>query len=196
MYEQFLQAAQHIFFLIGLAASGYKTYHVVLNINTFTWGEITRLSERIITNMKKDMYVPDVIVGVGRGGAVLGAMLSGNAYVPNKAHNIPIIVIDRIYQWQGGQRIEVKNKMIDLTPLAGKKVLLVAGDVSSGDTMKYYIAELSSLGVEEIKTAALVKSVTSTYQPTYWGREIAGQFRMPWMYRGKNYIRDSRGPST
>jgi hypoxanthine-guanine phosphoribosyltransferase len=101
-----------------------------------------------------------------------------------------------MYKWQDGQRTEVSNDLIDLEPLAGKRVLLVAGDVLSGGTMKFHRDELKRVGVAEVRTACMVKGATATLQPDFFGKEIPADFRMPWMYKGYGYVRDSRRPAS
>jgi hypothetical protein len=45
-----------------------------------------------------------------------------------------------------------------------------------------------------IKTSCLVKGVTASFAPDYVGKVIPGDFKMPWMYKGYGYVRDSRKP--
>lgn len=188
------QIGQYVLLGVGLAVTLYKTYNTIINFKSFSWRDVDAMSKRIINIMSNDMYIPDVIVGIGRGGAIVGALLSGNMAIPNKKQNIPLLGVDRIYEWRNGRRIELHNPMVELGALAGKRVLLVAADVSSGDTMKMYLQTLREQGVSEIKTAALLKNVAATFKPDYYAREIAGTFRMPWMYRGYGYVLDSRKP--
>jgi pyrimidine operon attenuation protein/uracil phosphoribosyltransferase len=101
-----------------------------------------------------------------------------------------------MYTWEDGLRRETPNDLVDLRPLAAKRVLLVAGDILSGGTMRFHLDKLADLGVSEMQTACLVKGVAATVQPDFFGKEITADFRMPWMYRGYGYVRDSRRPST
>ena len=112
----------------------------------------------------------------------------------SETRNIPILGVDRIYDWRNGQRTEVENKMVDFSPLAGKTVLLVAADVLSGGTMKFFIKQIETVKPAALKTGCLVKGITSTLHPDYIGREIPADFVMPWMYKGYGYVRDSRKP--
>lgn len=189
-----LDIAGYLLAFVGFLATLYKTVDVWINLRRFSWKEVDKLTKKLIRQISDDMFVPDVIVGIGRGGSILGALLSGNLRTPGKNRNVPLLVVDRIYEWINGERVEVENKMIDFSPLAGKKVLLVAGDVLTGGTMKFFLHEIESVGVKEIKTACLVKGVASTYHPDYFGKEITGDFHMPWMYKGYGYVRDSRKP--
>ncbi len=48
----------------------------------------------------QDNYYPTLIVGIGRGGSIVGALISGTL------GNVPILVIDRVYEWTAHQRKE------------------------------------------------------------------------------------------
>ncbi len=193
--KEILDILGYILAIIGFLATLFKTIDIWINFRSFKWKEVDKLTKNLIKQISDDMFVPDIIVGIGRGGSILGALFSGNLHVPDKKKNITLLGIDRIYEWHNGERIEIKNKMIDLSPLKNKKILLVAGDVLAGGTMKFFLHQIEAVGVELIKTACLVKSVTASYQPDYYGKEISGDFRMPWMYKGYGYSRDSRRPT-
>lgn len=194
--KDILEWAGYILAAIGFGVTIYKTVEVWLNLKRFSWSEVDKYSKVLIKKMSKDFFVPDVIVGIGRGGAIVGSILSGNIVVPTckKERNIPILGVDRLYEWQHGTRVEIDNKMVDFSPLAEKKVLLVAGDVLTGGTMKFYVQQLEQAKVAELRTGCLVKGVAATFRPDYFGKEIPADFNMPWMYKGYGYSRDSRKP--
>lgn len=185
------------YFLSGIAclAGLYKAINVWLNLKNFSWSDVDKYAKIVIKKISCDYFVPDVIVGIGRGGSIFGSILSGNINTPcHKERNIPILGVDRLYEWDHGERVEIENKMVDFAPLGGKKVLLVAGDVLTGGTMKFYVHQLEQINPSELKTACLVKGVAATFQPDYFGKEIPADFNMPWMYKGYGYSRDSRKP--
>ena len=187
----------YLFALIGFAATIYKTIQVWVNLKILSWSDVDKYSKKIIKKIRNTGFKPDVIVTIGRGGAVLGAILSGNTSVhkdKNKKSNIPILGVDRMYKWENNCRHEIPNDMVSFNPLVGQKVLLVAGDILSGGTMKFHFEQLEDVGVKEIRTACIVKGASSTLHPDYFGKEILADFRMPWMYKGYGYIRDSRKP--
>ncbi len=195
--KDILEWAGYVLAVIGFGATIYKTVEVWLNLKSFSWGDVDKYSKVLIKKISKDYFVPDIIVGIGRGGAIIGSILSGNITVPSnqKGKNIPVLGVDRLYEWQHGARVEIKNEMVDFSPLEGKKVLLVAGDIMTGGTIKFYAHQLEQAKVAELKTGCLVKGVTATFQPDYFGKEIPADFNMPWMYKGYGYSRDSRKPS-
>lgn len=193
--KDILEWAGYLLAVIGFLATVYKTIEVWISLKNFSWHDVDKYSKAIVKKISLDNFVPDVVVGIGRGGSILGSILSGNIVIPStKERNIPVLGVDRLYKWQHGTRVEIENKMVDFTPLAGKKVLLVAGDVLTGGTMKFYIRHLEQAEIAELKTACLVKGVATTFQPDYFGKEIPADFNMPWMYKGYGYTRDSRKP--
>lgn len=187
----------YLFALIGFVATVYKSVQVWLNLKVLSWGDVDKYCKKVIEQIRSTRFKPDVIVTIGRGGAVFGAILSGNTSKHKNEHrkiNIPILGVDRMYEWENNCRNEIPNKMVSFAPLAEKKVLLVAGDILSGGTMKFHYKQLKEVGVKEIRTACIVKGSASTLRPDYFGKEIIADFRMPWMYKGYGYIRDSRKP--
>lgn len=187
----------YLFAGIGLIATVYKTIDVWIKLERFTWSDVDKYSMKLIEQINNDKYDPDLIVTIGRGGAIIGSILSGNLRKKTGLDkNIPLLGLDRVYQWENGRRIEVKNEMIDYKPLKDKNVLVVAGDIITGGTMKFYLNEICNVGTKSIKTACLVKGCTTTLTPNYWGKEIPSNFSMPWMYKKHGYARDSRKPPT
>ena len=185
----------YVFATIGAGVTIYKAVQVSINYQRFSWAEVDKYTKLLISKIIKDRFTPDLIVTIGRGGAIIGSLLSGNLPKVNSlTYNIPILGTDRMYVWDKGQRIEMENEMIEFAPLRNKSILLVAGDVMTGGTMEYYISKFNAIPVQQIKSACLVKNVSAAYNPNFVGKEIAAKFKMPWMYRGYDYIRDSRHP--
>ncbi|HNZ01873.1 MAG TPA: phosphoribosyltransferase family protein [Anaerolineaceae bacterium] len=195
-FTTILDIIGYLFAAIGLGVTVYQTFDVWLNFRTFSWREVDKYSKKLIEKIEKDEYIPDVIVCIGRGGSIIGSILSGNIHIDKvqQDRNIPILGADRMYEWRNRQRVEVENEMIDFAPLHGKKVLLVAADVMTGGTMVFFVSAINQAEPADLRTACLVKGVAATFTPDYYGREIASDFRMPWMYKNFGYIRDSRKP--
>lgn len=196
--DTILELLGYIFIVIGLFASIYEAYKRWNNIDRLTWEDVDKATRKIINKISEDEYYPEVIVTIGRGGAIVGALISGNLPAPSgyKNQNIPMLGLDRFYEWENGNRIEVGNKMVDFNPLFERKVLLVAGDVITGGTMRYFSEKITNASAKDLRTVALLKNKTATYNPDYFGREIPSDFASPWMYKGYDYKRDSRTPST
>jgi len=142
---------------------------------------ILRLKEDLIT----DKYYPTIIIGIGRGGAVIGALLSGTL------GNVPIIVLDRIYKWENHVRNEGLFEDIKLTKNIDK-VLIVAGELHSGNTAKKYTEYFEQMGAKEIKMLTFMKEPYPTFKPDfYYIQSDKSKLRFPWMIT-KDYRRESK----
>ncbi len=143
---------------------------------TITWMDAEEKIKEIKEKLISDQYFPTLIIGVGRGGAVVGALLSGCL------GSIPIIVIDRIYKWDDTGR---KDKMlisdIDLSNYSDK-VLIVAGELHTGNTAKLYIEYFKKNGAKEVKMYAFFKEKYPSFQPEYFSIESdVSDTTLPWM---------------
>lgn len=186
----------YLFAVIGLLGTIWKSYQKWFSLKTFSWPDVDRACKKIINGILRDGFLPDIIVTIGRGGAIVGSIISGNLHArENEKLNISILGYDRAYRWIEGNRIEVRNELIELSPLRGQRVLIVAGDVLTGGTMKLFYSEIQKFEPSELKSACLLKGVTSVFSPDYYAIEVPGDFRMPWMYQGYGYVRDSRTPT-
>jgi len=183
----------YIFALIGFLTTVYHSINVWLNFKRLTWSEVDKYSKNLIKKISKDKYYPDVIVTIGRGGAIIGSILSGNLpQYKKKENNITVLGVDRVYEWNKGKRIEIDNRLVDFSHLKSRNVLIVAGDIMTGATMEFFLDKIKKVNTSDVKTACLLKGVASTFNPDYFGKEISAGFRMPWMYKGFGYSRDSR----
>lgn len=140
----------------------------------------------IVDKMTGDDFSPTLIVGIGRGGSIMGAMISGAL-----GHR-PLIVVDRKYEWKEGRRID---DMVQRLPInyGLERVLLVAGEVHTGNTMRLYYDYFKGLGAKEIRRATLYYEKGST-EPVEYKSLVSTHtmLRMPWMFT-KRYRRDSIG---
>lgn len=82
--------------------------------------------------MVRDSFLPTLIVGIGRGGTIMGAMISGCL-----GHR-PLVVIDRKYVWVEGRRNDDLLLRLQFPPELLEKVLLVASETHTGNTMRLY----------------------------------------------------------
>ena len=132
--------------------------------------------------MKNDKYVPTIIVGIGRGGAIFGSFLSYNL------SQVPIFVMDRAYSWQNKREDSVMFDF-EIPPRFLDKVLLVSGEIHSGNTMNTFEDYLREMGAKEIRVSTFYLQNTSTYLPHYNLTKGTGIPFMPWQDR--DYKRDS-----
>jgi uncharacterized protein len=176
-----------IYFLltvIGAIASIWFIAEKALKWRRLSWRCAQKSSELIARQLSADAYLPSLIVGIGRGGAIFGAMISGCL-----GHR-PLLGIDRKYQWKDGRRIDDILLHLDIPKDLISTVLLVAGEVHTGNTMKIYFDYFSKLGAQNIRRATFFLQEGSTEKINYFGLKSKNDRRMPWMF-SQVYKRDS-----
>ena len=156
-------------------------------------------ASRVAQCIKDDGAIPDLIVGVGRGGAIFGALLSYKLAKPDsrgKKHNIPMTMLERQYVSSEGER---KSMIIgdlmsfsqELGEYAIRNVLIVAGEGHTGDTM--LIAKKSTIEAfpgANVKTCVFYnENVPRSIEYDYSSIVGEGYNMMPWQDRGS--IRES-----
>lgn len=155
------------------------------NSEKITWDTLEKEILKIKDKLISDQYIPTLIVGIGRGGAVVSALLSGCL------GSIPIIVIERIYNWDTeGRKDEMMLKDIDLSKY-NDKILLVAGELHTGNTAKMYKQYFKSIESKSVKMYAFFKEKFPAFQPEYFSIENdKADIQLPWMIT-ENYKRQS-----
>lgn len=154
----------------------------------FKWENIEAGVKDLREQLISDNYVPTLLVGVGRGGAIISSLLSGNMI---KAKHIPFIALERKYNEERGMR---KASLFD--DVVFKKdldrVLLVAGDVYTGDTAKVFIEFLEGLGAKEIRFLVFAKVNSTNMKPNYfYASTNVVKLKFPWML-SNTYLTDAR----
>lgn len=162
----------------------------ILNLHFFSiykrssMEQVKNSAEQIAILLENDKFYPTIIIGIGRGGAIFGSLIS--YYI----HYSPIFCIDREYNWDTGKRnvnaffdFNIPNKYL-------KRVLLVAGETHSGNTMDYFFKYLkNTLKAEEIKTCSYYLQSVCTFNIDFFGIIGEDASLMPW--QNADFIRDS-----
>ena len=145
---------------------------------------------KLAKEIKEKGGCPDLIIGIGRGGAVFGSMLS------YRLENAPLLIVDRTYSWSLSLDMREDGILFNFNfPDRFKKnVLVVAGEYHSGKTMAYYCSYLRSIGVKTIRTCSFFVEDGRSDHPDgqtvdFCGKHEKGQPLMPWQHAGT--IRDS-----
>ena len=129
------------------------------------WVEFGALMQRLALAVAPRR--PDVVVGIARGGSIVGCTLSfmlGLDYYPI-----------RLKKMGGATRVVVGPS----PELAGHSVVLVDDLSESGETFRIARHELSRIGCDRVVEAALVRRVPG-YSPDIWALEISDKVRFPW----------------
>ena len=129
---------------------------------------------------------PNLIIGIGRGGAIFGAMLS------YRLENTTLQYAERTYSWEPITNDRKEGFIVpSMFPEYFKgNVLVVAGEYHTGKTMEHYCNYLRSHNIDKIRTCAFyVEKGASSKRPDYYGKERKGCPLMPW--QDADTIRDS-----
>ena len=150
--------------------------------SSFSMQDIKQDAATISNRIKADGFYPSLIFGIGRGGAIFGSLISYNLC------HAPVFVIDRQYNWDGN-RIDGILFDFDIPSRFLDRVLVVAGETHTGNTLKFFSNYLYSKGATNIKTCVYYKQGGATCALDYFCKEGTDFPLMPW--QEKDYIRDS-----
>ena len=150
----------------------------------FTWNKALKtsdvISKKLLDVNSKDFYDPTLIVGIGRGGAVYGSLIS------YQLGELPILALDRTYHHLKDGR-ETKAMYPFRIPKAYlKRVLLVAGESHTKKTLKIFTDKLKELGAGEIRNCVFYKQTLPESQMAadveihYFGVSRKKDYLMPW----------------
>jgi probable phosphoglycerate mutase len=173
---------------VGIISFIWWLYEKWLPYRNISWKRAEKAAKEIAEKMTAQGFSPSMIMGIGRGGAILGSLISGAL-----GHR-PLIVIDRKYEWTDEGRLEDMMLSVKIPFEYTRSVLLVAGEAHSGRTLRYYYDYLKSIGAQDIKRAVLLLEEGCPFRVEYYGvRSDKKTIRLPWM-SAKHYIRGDREP--
>ena len=137
----------------------------------------------VVKQIENDHYVPSIIIGIGRGGGIWGS------FVSYKLYHTPVFVVDREYDWKTRER--KLNILFDFEIPAYymDRILLVAGEAHTGETIKCFEDYLKENGAGVIKTCVFYKQTVCRAKIDYCYEEGESTPLMPW--QDKENIRDS-----
>ena len=151
---------------------------MTMNYLILSWSDVYNLTLQLSERIVNSGFVPDVIVGIARGGWIPARILSDVLYA-NTLQNIRIE-----YYTDVGE----KGKEPRITqPLTGsmksKNMLLVDEVADTGDTLQHAIEHVKELGVKEVKSAVLHYKPTSIVKPDFYMVETTSWTVYPWENR-------------
>lgn len=157
-------------------------------IVTLTWTDVENDTLKIITQMQKENFEPDVIVSIARSGLIPAAMI---AYaLGNK--QLYVIKVDFSKTQKSGQDQDLLDKPIITQELSanisGLKVLVVDEMVVSGSTLKLVSKYMEIKNPAQVKYAVLYKQPWAEFKPDYFGREIKEWPLYPWKELRNNVL--------
>lgn len=171
--------------VVGAVSSIWYIYEKLIPMRRLSWRSAQKAAQQIAQSMTRDNFSPTLIFGIGRGGAIMGALISGSL-----GHR-PLVVIDRTYAWIEGRRLEDMLMRLRFPPGFIEKVLIVAGETHTGNTMKMYYDYFKESGAQQIRRATFYLQKGCTEPIEYVGVRHSKDLLMPWMF-SKQYVREDR----
>ena len=132
------------------------------NFDKITWQEIDDLHLKVVLDIYKKKWIPDIIVGIVRGGAIPGIMISHTM-------DIPFFTIDiRLRDSVSDAEVNWKNfsETIDLN----KKYLFVDDINDCGDTINFILEKWDKNYLDNIKTCTLYEKFSTNVESDYNGK--------------------------
>jgi hypoxanthine phosphoribosyltransferase len=157
------------------------------------WATTKNLQDLIQADIS---FKPDIILSVGRSGAIVGSMLAGNM------EGLPHIGIDRRNFWSKEISESKPLKKVTIFPpprilskeLQGKNILCVMSECDTGRTFEALIPELRKIeGIGKVKTATLYRYFLTYYVPDYVAVEDNGK-RPDFPFRTSTWRGDNKSP--
>lgn len=147
------------------------------------WHEVNDAVTNIVKRIKKDKFVPSIIIGIGRGGGIFGSLIS------YKLYHVPIFIVDREYDRKTGDRKQNVLFDFEIPAFYMDRILLVAGEAHLGTTLTCFENHLKNKGAGVIKTCVFFKQTVCGKEIDYVCKEGEDKSIMPW--QDNDYIRDS-----
>ena len=132
-----------------------------------SWDQACRLGRKIARKIRASGFVPDIVIGVARGGLVPARI------VCDFLHQKDLTSI-KVEHWgiavnHGTARI--KFPLPEEIDISGKKILIVDDVVDTGDSYHVILDHITKRYPAEVKTAVLQYKTCSTIIPDYWGEK-------------------------
>ncbi len=140
-----------------------------------TWSQIYGMLLSQARKIRGDHYLPQVIVGVARGGLVPSCVLADLL----QTRELAVITIES-YVGIAQTTAQPILKQCLQTDLAGRRVLLVDDVSDSGKSLQLAKKHLQDLGAPQIKTATLYSKPGTATTPDYFESQTSRWIVFPW----------------
>lgn len=132
-----------------------------------SWDKAYRLGRKIARKIKKSGFIPDLVIGVARGGLVPARIVCDFLHQKDltsvKAEHWGIAAT------LGNARI--KYPLPEEIDISGKRILVVDDVADTGETYQVIVKHIIERSPAEVRTAVLHYKTCSTFIPDYWGEK-------------------------
>ena len=143
-----------------------------------TWSQIYDMLLNQAAKIRSDGYVPDIIVGIARGGLVPSRILVDLL----ETRDFAIITIEYYIGIGQTQREPILKQCLHIQ-LTGKKVLLVDDVSDGGKSLQLAKKHLEDQCAKEIKIATIYCKPGTVTTPDYFEKETSHWIVFPWEAR-------------
>jgi hypoxanthine phosphoribosyltransferase len=164
--------------IVGLVASVIALYEFVEKRQRrhVSWRKIEKLVKELLDRLEDDSFSPDLILGVGRGGSIIAAMIATN--LPGR---IQLACLDTEAFHDEPGRMDVILRRPDLVPpLAGREVLVVVAELYSGQDLRDAVDFVEAQHPRAFKTLTVLTGPGCNIRPHYEGMKTKHEPRAPW----------------
>lgn len=132
-----------------------------------TWGQVSRLANRLAEKIRASGFRPDRVVAIARGGYVPARLLCD-------ALDLYDLASIRIAHYEGGANKIPEVRLCSPLPVdaRGLNVLLVDDCSDTGDTLALALEHLRGFAPRDIRVAVLHHKQVSSFLPRYYGQRI------------------------
>lgn len=147
------------------------------------WTQALESAEEVLQQLEADSdWEPDVVIGIGRSGAIWAGWLAGNL------GSKPVAVVDAVYEVEEtGVQTRLPGLAESLAAIAPTPVsiLLVEGATARGSSFASFLTSLETMaGDRDVRLATLYRATTCLVQVNYVGEVLeAWPERFPWHHR-------------
>jgi len=133
-----------------------------------SWRSVERLARDLALRIRRDGFVPDLIIAIGRGGWVPGRLLSDYLDLANLTElKVEHYTATRMHK-------EARVRYPLSADPTGRRVLLVDDVTDTGDSFAVALAHIRRKGEPTaLRTLALHHKIISPYVPDYYGAKVA-----------------------
>ena len=155
-----------------------------------SWNDVQRLSERLIEEIKKSVFQPEIIVALGRGGFIPARILCDRLDVKGLA-SMGVGYYRDIEEREREPRI--------LYPLNAdvkdRSVLLVDDVADTGRSLQLAVSHILGRGANEVRVATLHYKPWSVFKPDFYAEETEAWVVYPWevIEAARSFLRKLRG---
>jgi len=140
-----------------------------------SWNDVYEMCFRLADEVRRSRFVPDIIVGVARGGWVPARIISDLLKNPNLANTRV-----EFYEDVGKKRRRPKITQSISTPVKDKKVLVVDDVSDTGESLRLVCEDLRERGASEVRLATMHYKPWSVKKPDYYIKETEAWIVYPY----------------